>query len=144
MPYDPRDQLWEGSFETLYHVFYEEYITWGLINQWQKIDEITKVVVALTASGSAVAGWTLWNEPYFKTIWASIAGFAAVLSIIHTALRVPERIKEHGEAKLQLINLRIDLETFRYRMCIDPNFSIESFTQEFVEYRKRYAQYSSS
>ncbi len=139
MPTDPRDELWEASFDTYYVVHYEELLADRLIDSWQKVDEITKVLVALTASGSAVSGWALWAEPHFRRIWVIMASIAAVLSIVHTALSVPGRLKDHGETKRRFASLRTDLETFRYRMRIDANFPIEEFTQEFVEYRRRFS-----
>jgi hypothetical protein len=136
---DPRDQLWEATFETYYDTYFHELLEDTLINRWQRFDEATKVLVALTASGSAVSGWALWTNPGFKTIWTVLAGIAAVLAIVHATLGVPARLKDHGEIKRLFASLRTDLETFRYRMRIDPNFPIAEFTEQFMDHRTRFS-----
>ena len=39
-----------------------------------------------------------------------------------------------------LKGLRINLETFRYKMEVDPNFAIEEFNDEFFRYRDQYSE----
>jgi hypothetical protein len=135
-----RDQLWETSFSTYYAAYFEEFAADALIRRWQLIDEITKVMVAVTATGSAVAGWTLWNQEYFRVAWALIAGFAAVLGIVHTTLAVPARLRDWGQIRGYFTRLRVDLETFRDRMALNPEFSPDAFSKELVELRRRYAE----
>ena len=137
---DPRDDLWMAAFETFYDSYYEEILADSLVSRWQWLDEAAKVLVALTATGSAVTGWALWNAAQFKTIWSIAAGFAAILAILHPTLRVPSRLTDWGEAKLYFAALRIDLETFRYRMQFDAEFPVASFSAEFLTYRKRYGE----
>ena len=104
------------------------------------IDEATKVLVALTASGSAIAGWTLWTQPNFKHVWVVAAGIAAVLAIVHAALGVPNRLKLWAEIKTCFASLRVDLETLRHRMQLDPKFPVEEFTEAYLQHRERYRQ----
>jgi hypothetical protein len=132
-----RDELWEGAFDTFYVAYFQELLSDCLVRDWQIIDEVTKVAVALTASGSAIAGWSLWSDPNGKTFWAVAAGIAAVLSIVHAALGVPARLRDHIASKRQFAGLRTDLETFRYRMRIDSRFSVADFTESFAGFRKR-------
>ncbi len=141
MPADPRDELWSVSFGTYYHVYYQELLADHVINRWQKADDITKVLVALTTTGSAVTGWALWTEPTLKVVWAILAGIAAVLSIIHTTLGVPARLKDHGDIERRFATLRIALETFRQQMRIDSDFPIKEFKDKYDEYRTRYSEY---
>jgi hypothetical protein len=47
-------------------------------------------------------------------------------------------LHDQGEAKRRWAGLRIDLETFRFRMKVEPNFVIENFLREFDGSRKRY------
>lgn len=140
MAVDPRDQIWEATYETYYAAFYEELVSDSLINRWQWLDEITKVLVALTASGSAISGWALWNQPEFRYLWAFLAGLSAILAIAHTALDVPGRLRDHGDTRRFFSGLRIDLETFRYRMKVNAEFPVEQFTGELVEYRRRFGE----
>jgi hypothetical protein len=111
-----------------------------MINRWQKVDDFTKVLVAATASGSAVAGWALWQRETLKIFWAVIAGLGALLAIAHAALGVTGRLKEWGECKRHFANLRIELETFRERMALDPNFDFQKFEEEFLSLKRKYAE----
>lgn len=136
---DSRDQLWEATFDTYYDVYYAELISDALLRKLQWVDDINKALVAVTASGSAIAGWTIWDKEYGRIIWGIFAGLAAVLSIIHAAMRVPERLKGIGEIQGTVSALRADIETYRYLMKINPDFPLEEFTKRFEEYRKRFA-----
>lgn len=135
---DPRDQLWNAVYDTYYECYWREFVSDKVVNGWEIADLITKVLVAMTASGSAVAGWQLWNQPGFQELWAVLAGFAALVAIVHAALSIPRRLADWGEVKRIFASLRVDLETLRHRMEIDPEFSVEEFTQLYVEYRQRY------
>ena len=135
-----RDQLWRVSVETFYRVYYAESLTNSLIKSWQRWDEIAKFVIAITATTSVVSGWTLWNLPQFKIIWSIIAGSGAVFAILHTNLKVPDRLKDLISNVQYLKGLRINLETFRYKMEVDPNFAIEEFNDEFFRYRDQYSE----
>ena len=140
MAFDARDEIWNAAYDTYYSTYYEEKVCDVLLDRWQWLDEVTKILVALTATGSAVAGWALWQDPNFKWIWTSIASTGAVLAIVHTALDVAGRLKGHGDNRRLFASLRIDLETFRYRMQANNQFPVEEFTNELVELRERYGQ----
>lgn len=137
MSVDPRDRLWEATFDTYYDAYYEELVADALISRWQWIDAITRVIVALTASGSAVAGWSLWNIPQFKFLWAIIAGASALFAIVHSTLGVSVILKEHGQTYALFSALRTELETFRHRMDIDPDFPLDKLSEDFLGFRKR-------
>lgn len=137
MDVDPRDEIWNGVFNTYYDAYFEESFSGALARRWQKLDEITKGLVAITASGSAVAGWALWTQPGPKMAWSCVAGVAAVLSIVSSALRVSDRLKHHTECERRFSVLRSELETLRYEMRIDPTFPIDVFTKRLIEFRKR-------
>ncbi len=66
---DARDIIWDKVFEVFYDSYYYEMLSNKLISKWLAIDEITKVLVAITTSGSAIAGWALWNKEGFQYIW---------------------------------------------------------------------------
>jgi hypothetical protein len=109
MAFDPRDELWEVTFETYYDAYYNEQLADYLINRWQRVDESTKVLSALTASGTAMSGWALWSQPSFHLLWALLAGVAALLTITHAALAVPGRLKDQAELKRRFASLRTDV-----------------------------------
>jgi len=138
MTVDSRDQLWELTFETLYDSSFEEMVADNLITKWQLVDEITKVSAAVTASGSVVAGWALWNQEPFKVFWAVAAGLAALLVIVHAALGVPTHLKDLGERGILFTMLRLDLETLMGQMRLNPEFSIDDYNSKFLKYRERY------
>lgn len=139
MSIDPRDELWVASFDTLYDATYGQVVADKLIDRWQGIDETTRALVALTASGSAVSGWVLWSKPQFQIAWLMLSGIAAVLAILHASVAVPGHIKDHAEDKRRFLSLMADLETFRYEMRINPVFDIAAFSTRFIEFRKRYS-----
>ena len=140
MATDPRDEIWSATFDTYYETFFEEMACEVLLDRWQWLNDVTKVLIALTASGSAVAGWALWQNEDAKLLWTGIAAASALLAIVHSALDVSGRLKSHGDNRRLFAALRIDLETFRYRMQVDPSFPVEKFTSELVKLRERFGQ----
>ena len=138
MPVDPRDELWHAVYHTYYECYWREFVSDKMISGWEVVDVITKALVAVTASGSAVAGWQLWSQAGLQEVWAGLAGFAAIVAIVHAALGVPRRLADWGEVKRIFAGLRVDLETLRHRMRINPGFPVEDFTQEYVRYRQGY------
>lgn len=135
-----RGQLWKVSIETFYKAYYAESLTNSLIKSWERWDTIAKCVIAITATSSAVAGWALWNLPKFRIAWSIFAGAAAVCAILHPTLKVPDRLRNLINAEQRLKGLRINLETFRHKMQLDPNFAIAEFKDEFLRYRKQYSE----
>jgi hypothetical protein len=79
-----KESLRQSALQT-YRDAYQNKIEAGiLISRWQMVDEVTKVLAALTASGSAVAGWLIWQETGWKqTTWRVLAATASILSIIY-------------------------------------------------------------
>jgi hypothetical protein len=140
MAIDPRDELWDAAFETWYLAAYNELVSQEVVRRWQIFDDTTKVLVALTASGSAVSGWALWENPNYKYIWLILAGIGAVLSIVSSALGVTSRLKDWGDLKRDFSMLEVELGTFRSKMRIDPQFDVTQFTKEWVEFRRRYGE----
>ena len=105
--------IWEVSFETLYEATYQELASEWVGNWWQRIDLTAAILVAATASGSAIAGWALWNQGQWRLIWVVVAGAASVASIIHGTLQVPNRVKEQESYRKSFSQVRVGLETLR-------------------------------
>ena len=133
-----RDQLWKASSETYYKVYYAENLTNSLIKSWQFWDTVVKCIIALTAASSAISGWALWNLPKFKIAWSILAGLGAVCAILQTNLKIPNQLRSLVGVAQHLKGLCINLETFRYKMGLDPNFATEEFNDEFLRYREQY------
>ena len=126
---DNRDMIWDKIFEVFYDSYYYELLSNKIIGIWITIDEITKVLVAITTSSSAIAGWALWNKEGWQYIWLFLAGLGALLSIIHATLNVTQRIKEWTENKRNLSSLRIECETNRGEMAMNADFDTELHKQ---------------
>jgi hypothetical protein len=138
--YDARDELWQKAFDAYYDTYYEEILSAATLRRWIWVDTITKLLVAITTASSAVAGWTLWSKPGFRELWLIVAGIAAILSIIHASLAVAERVRDWESIGGAFFNLRVQMEDFRNRMCIDPEFPIETFLKHFEVVRRRYVE----
>ena len=137
---DPRDTIWERAFDTYYECFFYELVADRVVNRWQITDDVTKVFVALTASGSAISGWVLWQDPELKYVWAIFAGVGAVLSIIHASLGVPSRLKDWQDNSRSFTSLRVGLETFRHIMEFDPKFDIDEATTKYSNFRQQFGK----
>lgn len=140
MTFDQRDQIWENSFDTYYDCYFEEMTADHLLHRWSLVDDINKWLIAITASGSAVSGWTLWNDPNLKLVWAVIAGISAILAITHTSLGVQQKIKNWEDAKKSFVILRIELNSLRQDMAVDPEFNVEEILNQLKILRSRYCE----
>lgn len=135
---DRLNSYWRLSYETLYEVIFQEGVSSALVERWRRIDILTNILVAVTASGSAIAGWAIWNQAGGRAAWAVMAGLVSVLSIIHGAVQVPTQLKEQDEFRRLFSRLRVDLETFRQKLMLEPG-KIETIDKSYIELRDRYA-----
>jgi len=133
-----RDELWKASWESLYDASYYEILFGEVSKSWQFFDFITRLLVALTASGSAVAGWVLWNDEQFKVAWVIAAGVASVLSILHTTFNTPERINSYSKLANEVSGIRLDYETFHHELKVYPEFDIDNKFQMHKELREKF------
>jgi hypothetical protein len=134
-----RDQLWKAVWDTYYYVYFDEMLSDALVRRWTRIDDIVKIATAVTASGSAIAGWTLWNDPDLKYVWALLAGFGALCAIVHTALGVSYRLRDYADSKNRLVRLRIELDTFRISMAVNAEFPVDKFHLDLLRFRERFS-----
>lgn len=134
-----KDTYWQPTFETLYDAWYHELASRALLIRWEKADFWVTLLAAVTASGSAVAGWALWTQPGWKTVWVVLAAVVGVLVIIHGALRVTTRVKEQGELQSLFSGLRIDTETFRHQL--NTGVQIDEAKKTFSDLRKKLSEY---
>lgn len=133
-----RDELWKSSWETYYcSYFYEIYIGKAVF-RWKLFDLITKIIVAITATGSAVAGWSLWADDSYREIWVFLAGTAALLSIVHAVTQVQSILESLSELRTSFSGLRVVLESFRQQLSIFPAFDVTEKNIEFLKKREKY------
>ena len=137
---DARDEMWSVAYELWYDTEYNAELSDRLVSRWQVFDDFAKVVVALTASGSVLAGWTLWMQSGFKYMWAVLAGAGAVLSIVSTALGVPQRLKSWGQCKSDFRALAIGCQTLRVGMRVNPQFDVQQQLDSYNEVLKRFGE----
>src|SRR4051794_38123475 len=52
------------------------------LHRAQTLNMWFEIVLAVGATGSGVAGWSLWNEGSGKIAWAALAGVASVLAVV--------------------------------------------------------------
>ena len=125
-----RDQIWHSAWKIYYDAYFQEILSEKIVLRWHRFDDISKLLIALTASTSALSGWALWSDPGIKTIWALVAGFSAILAITHKSLDVSSKLADWGSARSKFSALRIDFEKFQNEMKFNPEFSINDFSEE--------------
>lgn len=135
-----RDELWNAVWDGFYDAFYNEILFGEILKNWQKFDFITRLVIAFTASGSAIAGWTLWNDDDYKILWVFIAGAASILSIIHTTLNTPDRVKNYAALANNISDIRLEYETFQHELKIYREFDVDESFIKHKELRAKYKQ----
>jgi hypothetical protein len=135
-----RLELWRASFETYYQAYFQELLADTLVNHWQRFDEPSRVLIALTTSGSAVSGWALWTEPHMRVAWAFLAGAAAVFATVHATLNVSGRLKDQADLKRRFAALRVEIETLRGEMRVNPNFAVAEVQKSYGRLREKYAE----
>jgi hypothetical protein len=132
------EDFWQPSFATLYDASFQELASESILTRWTKIHYATAILTAITASGSAVSGWALWNSGEGKYIWVLVASTASLFSIVHSALGVPAKIKEEEHRRQQFSALRNDIETFRHSLTIGGEFA--EAKQTFDKLRQRLSE----
>ena len=55
--------FWRPSYDTYYDAYYQEMAYIAVSDDLQGVEMITKALVAVTATGSAIAGLSLWSDP---------------------------------------------------------------------------------
>lgn len=135
-----RDQLWLASFQTMYDSGYNELVAVNMFLRWRSFDDWTKILVALTSAGSSgLAGLAIWSQPVFKQIWAVAAAISVTLAAIAAKIGATDRVKVWGDSKSEFGALYVEMETFMFRMKINPSFAVAEYNLQFEEYRKKFA-----
>lgn len=139
MPFNQRDEIWNATWKSYYDTYFQEILSERLVSRWQRLDELSKVMIALTASGSALSGWALWNQANFKVVWAILAGIGAILAVFHKSLEVSHKVTDWASSRSQFCLLRFDHEILLNKMRFDPEFSVEDCTKNLDGLLKRFA-----
>lgn len=131
-------QFRQAVWETYYDSYFQELVCEMLSRRWQAIDGISVLLIAVSTSGSAVAGWTLWTSPAGRPAWALIAGTSSIVAIAHGSLRVAERVKRWEDFRRTFAALRVQLDTMRLNVNIMS--TIENEKDHFDGLRKEFAK----
>ncbi len=135
-----RDELLKASWETFYDASYYQILFEEVSKRWQTFDFITRLLVAVTASGSTIAGWALWNDDGFKCIWLFTAGFASLISIVHATLNTPEKVKNYSKLADGISTVCHEYETFRQELKIYPDFNVDEKYNNHKALRLKYTK----
>jgi hypothetical protein len=135
-----RDRLWDETWQLRYRTLFVEKAAEMMLNRWLVKDHITRLLVALFTSSSALAGWSLWSSPTGKGTWAILAGIAAVLSIASSTIGTQERVKRFTETHATFVRLRLRLERLLTRMRLDPSFDPSEIQGDFLQFNESYAE----
>ena len=134
-----RDKLWAEVYAKWYRCYFNEIVANRMVNRWQSFSDPAKVLTAITASGSVIAGWTLWSQDGYKVLWILLAGIGALLSVINTALAIPERIKDWATTKTEMARLRTDGELLMLKMKLHPDFDVPEMEKAFETLTRRFS-----
>ncbi|MGL6075705.1 MAG: hypothetical protein ACRC8S_16235 [Fimbriiglobus sp.] len=137
--YVQRNLLWRESFRLLYDSYYEQLLAEQLLARWYWVDLISRWLVAVTASGSAIAAWAVWAKEGFTIVWAIVAALSSLLSISHSVLNVGNRLKELVEDRSVFMGIRTSASSIRRKMRLNPKFDIEKMTMEVDQLSKMFS-----
>lgn len=140
MAVDPRDEIWNAAYLTHYECYYAEILEDALIGRWSHLDYTSKIISAVTSGSSALAGLALWKHTNYSWMWPVLTSISALLVIFSRQLSVAEKLRDHPNSRVAFSSLRIELESFRFKMRINPDFPVEVFQKELLSFRKRYAE----
>lgn len=134
-----RDALWNSAWEAFYDSYYFEIALSRVIARWKFFDLATKILVAITATGSAIAGWSLWAQEPLKYFWALVAGIAAIASIFHAVIQVQAILENLSDLRARFSALRIALDTLRQQLAIYPEFNVQKENEKLLCLKDTYS-----
>jgi len=129
------DLYWDSTYRILYDTWMQELISEELANFWGRFNAISSILIAATATGSAIAGWTLFNTTAGKVIWGVLSGVAALFSLLDSTLGVPARVKEQSDTRTMFLELRLKLEHFCSSL---PRIDVTKAEQEYDSLSKQH------
>jgi hypothetical protein len=138
---DARTALYQECWKAYYSAYYSHLLADLVAGRWQTLDQISKLLVALFSTGSAVAGWSFWTQNgNGKIAWAVCAGIATVLSIVQSALGVSDRLKTMLESRSRMLRIRLQFETLFSGMRLEPEFDVAKAREKFAVLQQEYVE----
>lgn len=138
MPVDPRDAIWNEAHDLLYRTSYAEILKTALLARWVWLDSITKIAVAISSGGAALAGLVFWKNSDYTFLWPMFTSASALLALISKQLSVAEKLKTHSASVSELSALAVDIGSLIVRMKINADFPVAEFEKKLLGFRGRY------
>lgn len=135
----PREIVLNDAFKTWFNSRYQELISSELLERWQLVDTFVQIGIALAASGSAVAGWQLWEKPAMKIVWAVVSGAVSVIAFCHKGFRVTDKVRIWSESRKAFTMLRNQLEILRHEVNVSFEQNRDSIDKRYLEIMGSYA-----
>lgn len=132
------NQRWNARYVAFYDAYYQELLAALVIERWQRIDLFISLLVAITASGSAISGAAWWSLTPWKWAWTTLAAIASLGAIFHTTARVGLHLQRQAECRRDFSLLRSKLQLILFRMTSDGDS--EALESEFVDLNGKLAE----
>lgn len=138
MAIDPRDAIWNEINDLLYRTAYARDLKAALLVRWVWLDSITKIAVAISSGGAALAGLVFWKNSDYTYLWPMFTSASALLAIVSKQLSVAEKLQAHATSAGSLSVLTVDIGSLIARMKINANFSVAEFEKKLLGFRAKY------
>jgi hypothetical protein len=131
--------LWNEMHQKHYDVSFQEVVLDAQISRWKNFDLISRYLIAITTSSSAVSGWYFWQQPGFSIVWSVLAGVAALLSILYSVVPIAQHLKDGNRAYSELHPIRVAFDELRlkYQMGVNDESEIR---ERLYELNKRFIE----
>jgi hypothetical protein len=91
------DYLIKRTARLMYNAYMQEAISDALLDFWSRFEAISAFLIAVTATGSTIAGWAVWQTQRGIVIWGVFSGTASILALISGTFQIPGRVKTQNE-----------------------------------------------
>lgn len=142
-----RLEFWRAIWRIYYQAYYHEILSEAVQARLMLATRIADLLTAVTASGSAVAAWAVWQSNAMSVVWVALSSTAALLSVVFQALGVRDLSKRYTESRLVAQTLRLRVAGFRNKLRITNDWDserllsqLDAFESEFREFLKQHPQ----
>lgn len=132
MATDPRDAIWNETHALLYNTRYAEEIEKALLARWTWLDSISKIAVAISSGGGALAGLVFWKNSDYTFLWPLFTSASTLLAIVSKQLSVADKLKRHATSAVGLSALAVNISSLIVRMKINTDFSTAEFEKKLL------------
>jgi hypothetical protein len=135
-----RKAIENDAYLTWFNSKYQELVCSELFDKWQTTDTFAQIGIALTASGSAVAGWKFWELQEMKVIWAMISGLISIIAICHKSFGVTSKIKTWSESSKAYSMIKNQLELLKFDINTSYEKNADNIHKKLREIKTIYAE----